>query len=52
MHLPKDNVLNSSKFGVSSLRCGSLKYHTKGPRLEIRNSKFKTVYLVYKTVVQ
>ena len=49
MHLPKDNVLNSSKFGVSSLQCGSLKYHTKVPRLETWNSKFKTVYLLYKT---
>ena len=49
MHLPKDNTLTSSKFGASSLRRASPKYHTKVPRLEIRNSKFKTMYLVYKT---
>jgi len=49
MHLPKDNILNSSKFGASSLRCGSLKYDTKVSRLEIWNNTFKTVYLVCKT---
>lgn len=41
-------MLNSSKFGASSLRYGSLKYDTRASRLEIWNSKFKIMYLAYK----